>query len=96
MCSSDLASGSLADFFDVPDDDATHPNHWSKHWIGMPEYVQKTKETYKTLYVHFRNAEDYEAFAKVIDQALTEKTKSIWYPALTRDANALMRWIEEE
>ena len=39
--------------------------------------------------------EDYEEFAKLINQNLSEKTKSIWHPKLDRDANSLRRWIEE-
>jgi hypothetical protein len=68
---------------------------WQKHWVGMPTFEQNDKKTYKTLYLHFRNKEDYEAFGKLVDQNLTEKTKSIWYPKLERDDNMLKRWIEE-
>lgn len=69
---------------------------WKKHWIGMPEYAQEDNPTYKTIYVHFRNKDDYEEFAKLIGQPLTEKTKSIWHPRLDRTENALMRWIQED
>lgn len=90
-------SSILADMLGMTEeDDDTNPNHWTKHWKGMPEYVQEKKESYKTLYVHFRTEEDYEKFAILIQQPLTENTKSIWYPALVRDENRLMRWIEEE
>lgn len=68
---------------------------WREHWVGMPEYVQEDNPPYMKIYMNFRNKEDYEAFAKLIDQNLTEKTKSIWYPKLDREENALMRWIEE-
>lgn len=68
---------------------------WKQYWVGMPEYEQNDKKTFKTLYLHFRNQEDYDAFAKLIDQNLTMKTKSIWYPKLERDENSLKRWIEE-
>lgn len=68
---------------------------WKKHWIGMPEFEQNDNKTYKTLYVHFRNHEDYEAFAKLVEQNLTMKTKSIWHPKLERDENMLKRWIED-
>ena len=67
---------------------------WQKHWVGMPMFEQNDKKTYKTIYLHFRNKEDYDAFAKLVDQNLTEKTKSIWYPKLERDENSLKRWME--
>ena len=67
---------------------------WRKHWKGMPEYEQEENRPYKTVYVHFRNKEDYEEFAKLIGQKLTVKTKSIWHPHLDRTANSLLRWVE--
>ncbi len=84
------------DAFDLEDPNQDDDVEWKKHWKGMPEFEQEDKKTHKTIYVHFRNEEDYQEFAKLIDQKLTEKTKSIWHPALDREANALLRWIEEE
>lgn len=71
------------------------------HWRGMPEYVQEENSTYKTIYLHFRNKEDFDEFCKnytkLIDdeQKISFKTKSMWYPHLDRSANSLKRWIEE-
>lgn len=92
---------SVFDFMELDDDervslDQKDDKEWMKHWTGMPEYKQEDNPTYKTLYVHFRNKEDYEEFAKLIGQPLTDKTKSTWHPRLDRTENALMRWIEEE
>lgn len=69
---------------------------WKKHWVGMPEFVQEHNLPYKKIFVSFRTKEDYEEFARLIDQNLSEKTKSIWYPKLDRDANSLKRWIEND
>jgi len=80
------------------DDDGVDTNNaeWTKHWKGMPEFDQHDNPPYKKLIISFRNKEDYEEFAKIIDQNLTEKTKSIWHPALDREANSLMRWVEDD
>lgn len=69
---------------------------WQKHWVGMPEFVQEDKHAYKELKISFRTKEDYEDFAKIIGQKLTEKTKSIWHPHLDRTKNSLLRWIETD
>ncbi len=69
---------------------------WKKLWKGMPEFEQEENPTYKTIYVHFRTESDYKEFAKLVDQNLSNKTKSIWHPALDRTQNSLLRWIEEE
>jgi hypothetical protein len=89
-------SGNIFEALELPDSGVdVNSAEWQKHWKGMPEFEQENKNTYKTLYVHFRNKEDYEAFAKLIGQNLTEKTKSIWHPALDRTANSLLRWVED-
>lgn len=91
----------LRRFFGESDEDDeqdgvdTENVEWKKHWTGMPEFIQDNKKTYKTLYVHFRTKDDYDDFAKLIDQELSEKTKSIWHPKLERSQNMLKRWIEE-
>jgi len=57
-------------------------NMFNEHpdWVGMPEFVQDKKEPYKTLIVRFETEQDYNNFAKLIEQKLTPKTKSIWHP----------------
>jgi hypothetical protein len=88
---------SLADFLEMDDtQDEADDKEWKKNWVGMPEFEQKDNKTYKTIYVHFRNEEDYQEFAKLIGQKLTNKTKSIWHPELDRTKNSLLRWMEEE
>ena len=74
----------------------TNNAEWTKHWKGMPEFENEDNPPFKKLIISFRTKEDYEEFAKIIDQNLTEKTKSIWHPALDREANSLMRWVEDD
>jgi len=49
-------------------------------WVGMPEFVQEKKEPFKQLIVRFETEKDYEEFQILINQKLTNKTKSIWHP----------------
>ncbi len=85
----------LSDF--LGDDVVDNPDkEWKKHWVGMPAFEQEDNPPYKKIIVSFRTKEDYEEFAKIIDQPLTEKTKSIWHPRLDRTENSLLRWIEED
>ena len=88
------APGSLGEFLGMEEDE-TDPRAWKKHWKGMPEFENEANPSFKTISVHFRNEADYVAFAKLIGQNLTEKTKSIWHPKLDRDAYSLKRWIED-
>jgi len=72
-----------------------------KLWVGMPEFVQEEKKTFKTIYLHFRNEQDFKEFVEKYvtvdtDQVISDKTKSMWYPHLDKDENSLKRWFEEE
>jgi hypothetical protein len=84
----------LAEFLGE-DPNEIYTEEWKEHWQGMPEFVQEDNKPFKTVIVHFRTNEDYLEFQKLIDQKLTDKTKSIWHPGLDKDANSLLRWIEE-
>jgi hypothetical protein len=49
-------------------------------WVGMPEFVQEKKEPFKELIIRFDTEDGYLDFQKIINQKLTNKTKSIWHP----------------
>lgn len=81
----------LLDFLGVENDS----DNAYKHWVGMPEFKNENNPPYKKLIISFRTKEDYEDFAKVISQNLTEKTKSIWHPKLDKEEISLLRWVED-
>lgn len=69
-------------------------------WVGMPEFVQDENAPFKTIYLHFRNEEDFRDFVKKYttvddEQTITPKTKSMWYPHLDKDENSLKRYFEQ-
>ncbi len=68
---------SHATLFDVEEE---APHDIKKEWVGMPECTNQDLTASKQLIISFRNGEDYRAFAELIGQTLTPKTKSIWYP----------------
>lgn len=65
-------------------------------WDGMPEFNQPEAEAWKMVMVRFRNEEDLLEFGKRLEQTVTKKTKSIWFPALDKKANSLLRYIGED
>lgn len=65
---------------------------WVTEWKNMPEFVQPKIEPYAKILIRFDSKEDLEEFAKLIGQKLTNKTKSIWHPALERGIHAHKRW----
>ena len=68
---------------------------WEDHWKNMPEFVQKDKTSYKKLIVHFRNSEDMKKFEKLVEQKITKKTDSIWYPKATFGESSKYRYKDE-
>lgn len=61
-------------------DSSQQVNDPQQEWKGMPTFSQQDLKGWKTLLVHFKGKEEYEAFAKLVSQPMTESTKSIWYP----------------
>lgn len=96
--------GSLASFLGESDVPETEEDAWTEHnyqnwrklWKGMPSYESQNLEAKKQLIINFRSEEDFLAFAKVIEQNLTLKTRSVWHPAKEQDANSLKRWLEDD
>jgi hypothetical protein len=82
-------------FLILDDEDNTTPYDWD----DMPEFVQEDKEAFEEVTVRFRTKEDLEAFAKLVDQLNIvpprKRKKSIWYPAIDRNANSLLFWVDE-
>ena len=50
------------------------------HWVGMPEYKHTAEPPYQTIIVRFATETDLIEFTKCINQKITPKTRSIWYP----------------
>lgn len=66
----------------------------SEVWDGMPEFVNEDM-IHRTIKVHFENDEDVQAFAKLLKQTLTDKTKYVWYPAKKPDDLKKKVYVDE-
>ena len=53
---------------------------YEEMWQGMPEFEQEDLSPAYSVKINFRSLEDMRMFAGLIEQTLTEKTRSIWYP----------------
>ena len=49
-------------------------------WSGMPSFDQQDLMAWRTIKVHFKCQADLDAFAKLIGQRITEKTRFVWHP----------------
>ena len=68
---------------------------WKDEWQGMPEFVQEDLQPMQSIIVHFENRKDMDEFSALIDQKLTYKTKSIWFPKAEIGTIADKRYIDE-
>ncbi len=53
---------------------------WREHWKDMPEFIQNDLQPIQQIVVVFESKKDKNDFAKLVNQKLTDKTKSIWFP----------------
>jgi hypothetical protein len=57
-----------------------------KDWSGMPEYNQPDAGPFRTMLVHFNDQAAVDAFAALVGQNITDKTKYVWYPKQEKTA----------
>jgi hypothetical protein len=68
----------------------------SAEWEGMPEYESEDGRPAYAIKVNFRSLEDLQDFARLIEQKLTEQTRSIWYPIKPSEETKNIAWISDE
>ena len=71
-------------------------NDWQKEWKGMPEFVQEDLTSYRKIIVHFRNNEDVKRFSELLDQKITPKQPSLWFPEMQPRRYANLRYENNE
>ena len=49
-------------------------------WSGMPEFNNDDLSPKRQIILSFKTDEDVQLFAKLINQEITTKTKSVWFP----------------
>ncbi len=64
-------------------------------WQGMPEFEQEDLTAFQTIKVHFATEEDRSIFAQLVEQVITDKTRSIWYPKAEVRTFMDKRYIEQ-
>jgi ParB/RepB/Spo0J family partition protein len=63
------------------DGDAGPANDPQAEWQGMPEFEHEDKTPARTIHVHFKDEGAVRAFAELVGQKVTDKTRFLWYPA---------------
>lgn len=72
------------------------PEFYEQHWQNMPSYKQDDNGAQRTIQINFENQEAVKAFAKLVDQTITDKTKSIWFPKREKNNVSDLFWFSDE
>lgn len=68
---------------------------WKKEWKDMPEFIQEKKDCYVKIIIRFEDEQSLKEFSNLINQKLTKKTKSIWFPFKSHWGAVKKIWIDE-
>ena len=77
-------------------DDFEDLNWYKKFWKNMPEFLQEDLTPMQSVLIHFENEDDREKFSKLINQKITSRTKSLWYPEADVASVSNIRYVDEE
>lgn len=67
----------------------------SNEWEGMPEFSHRDLESKFKVTVHFKTEEDLLEFGRRMDQSVTPKTRSMWFPPDEVGTIADKRYVDE-
>lgn len=67
-------------------------NEWEKEWKDLPEYSVEDKKPDFKLIISFESFEDAKAFSELINQKITPRTKSLWFPKKEKDVLKNLRY----
>jgi len=70
-------------------------DHPLDHWLGMPEFEPKSSEAWHTVRFEFDSQKDVDSFEELIDQKISDGTKSLWHPRLISDDYTSIRYVSD-
>ena len=62
----------------------------------MPDFKQQRQEPYAKIILRVENQEDLEELSRRLEQPLTKKTKSAWFPFKSHWGASKKLWISDE
>ncbi len=72
------------------------PSDYEKHWVNMPEFIQNKRKPFAQIIVRVTCQQDLEKLSKCLEQMVTIKTKSVWFPPVIRGSARLRkRYVDE-
>jgi hypothetical protein len=53
--------------------------YWEEHWVNMPEFSHENLQPKFQIIVSFATSEEIAEFSSVVNQKITESTRSVWF-----------------
>ena len=69
---------------------------WISEWQNMPEFIQKDLMPCRQIIVSFRHSQDVELFSELIEQNITDLTKSVWYPKAEKNTLVGLAYVDDK
>ena len=66
-----------------------------QEWVGMPEFNQPDKMPYRQIIVSFDKESDVQDFANIMNENITQKTKSFWFPKKEKNILKDKAYVDE-
>lgn len=64
-------------------------------WNNMPEFINENNDAHRKIIVSFQDEKSVKKFADLLDQRITDKTKSLWFPPKEK-SNKISMWVDNE
>jgi len=68
----------------------------SKEWVDMPEFNQQRAEPYQSITIHFETLKDRKELEKLIQQNMTDRTKSTWFPKGRKEKPSNYKYVDND
>jgi hypothetical protein len=66
------------------------------HWLEMPDFQQTSQKPYAKIIVRVQTAEQLLELSRRLEQPLTQKTKSVWFPCKSHWGAEKKVWVSNE
>lgn len=73
----------------------TNDDDPENEWRGMPEFNQPDNGAFRQIIVSFDDQAGVDKFAALINQNITSKTKSLWYPGREKNNVVDLFWFDK-
>ena len=64
-------------------------------WEGMPEFHQDDLTPWHQINVRFKDQKDFDKFKELMEQHITPKQKTIWFPYAPPRRGSLYHYVDE-